>query len=1219
MSKGGGTTTNTSSNSPPPQVLAQYENVIGQANQAASTPYTTGGFNASNLVAGFSPDQTAAFNTIDQSQGIQQPYLAAGQQDLTASQTPLWNGVQQYNPSTMAQYANPYLNQAVGSTEAQMNNMDAQQQQQVIGNAVSSGAWGGDRSAIAQSELANQQSLANNQTISNMENTGFNQQQGEFNTQQTSQLGANEANAWLGSQGAALESGLGSAAQNAALTGANAQESAGALQQTQNQSMLNIPYEQFQAQQAYPFQTTGWLSGVSTGLGGSSGGTSTSTQTQPSSNSLFKRGGFVPKFAAGGFAPSLASGGVGGDVPDPSKTYFSSIGSPSAGSSSGGNGIPKPANIQPQPAPNPIAEMSGIANIGNSGTSIYKSLSGAPASSLSSPSGTAGLANDFGGGSSFANSSLSPSSVPGYLSANALDSNPGMGASAMDSLSADGSSIIPAASSSSGFFSGLGDAFMSMFSKGGKVPHRAFGGNLLPDVVSGIGDVVGAFFGDPMAGSQATGILSQVDGGQTKPGLQLSSLARGGVTKGFTPRHYDDGGGIGLPTPQQTGASPTAVNVANQFQNMTVEQLQQLNARSMGRNPQIQMALQRKQMTGGAAQQPQQAGIAPMAAQAQGAAPPAQAAAVPSGAQPENIMQQNGFARGGFTPQKLATGGGSGAAAPSGGGQPTINPFGPGSGGVTSHDLGLLVDMLGGGTSYENGNGWNGAMIPASQQDASGNLISSSGLPPSPFSVVSPPKMRAGGFTPQKLATAGTVNDVYPEDAGGSPDQYSKDLASLNATLGPQAGISPAANTNMPPPANDNQGFMPQQATGTTGMAPLPSHDDFMKNYNSEVMNAAPYNQVNPWISLATGVLGAAAGNSPHISQNLARGAMEGLQNYGGQQKEAAAESEHRGTLQEQGEGMYQNMVEARAKMSQEQAKIDQDAPLKAAQANYYNSGAGAGNHPVAVMIDGKPQLVPAKEAMQNGYSPVQGFSATQATLSPQSIDQLADAVHNGVPAASLGLGMGMNGDKKAVLDRLAEKYPDADIAGARISFAGNTSGARTVSNMSGKIEYASDSLASMIPLARSASANLDRTQFPSVNAIQNAVEKGTGGDDIVALNTYLNAVIADQSSLFVRGGLSTDAARAKATENANAALSKGQLNTYFDSVQKEIAAQGTAGKAALSHFTSQGKDGQGAQPAPAPAISLPPKEKLDTATVYQTARGPAKWNGTTFVPVAAP
>lgn len=52
--------------------------------------------------------------------------------------------------------------------------------------------------------------------------------------------------------------------------------------------------------------------------------------------------------------------------------------------------------------------------------------------------------------------------------------------------------------------------------KGGMTKRYAVGGEVLPDIVSGVGDIVGAFFGDPGAGDQFVGLLSNADGGATK-------------------------------------------------------------------------------------------------------------------------------------------------------------------------------------------------------------------------------------------------------------------------------------------------------------------------------------------------------------------------------------------------------------------------------------------------------------------------------------------------------------------------------------------------------------------------------------------------------------------------------------------------------------------------------------------------------------------------------
>ena len=277
--------TTVSNNSPPQAYLDAYSAVNKQAQNVASQPYSP---YQGNIVAGFSPDQTAAMQQVEGATangGVQAPYLQAAQQAFTNAQTPLWPNVQQFSPQSINQYTSPYTQQVVNATENQFNNQNAIQNQGVVGNAISQGGWGGDRSAVAQAITAGQQQTAEAPVIAGLENQGYSQALQEFNQQQGTQLGANEANAWLGSQAGFGESALGNEAQQTALTGAGALQGVGGMQQQYGQELLNVPYEQNLAAQAYPFQTTGWLANIAEGLGGASGGTSSTTTPGPSTAS----------------------------------------------------------------------------------------------------------------------------------------------------------------------------------------------------------------------------------------------------------------------------------------------------------------------------------------------------------------------------------------------------------------------------------------------------------------------------------------------------------------------------------------------------------------------------------------------------------------------------------------------------------------------------------------------------------------------------------------------------------------------------------------------------------------------------------------------------------------------------------------------------------------------------------------------------------------------
>jgi len=276
-SGGGGTTQSNTSTTVPPQVLAEYQNVTNQANQVASAPLNQ---YQGQIVADTTPTEQSAYNTINNMQGISAPYTGAAS-NLVGQAT------QNINPNTVTasqiqNYESPYTQNVLNSTMAAENNQDAQQQAQLQGNAISSGAWGGDRAGVAQGILGGQQALANNATNAGILNQGYSQALQEANTQQQVGIGAQEASQNLQLSGGLAQNQIGTTAQNNALAGAQAQLGAGQQQQQQAQSILNVPYEQFLQSQAYPFQTTGWLGNIAEGIGSNTGGQSTSSTTQPS-------------------------------------------------------------------------------------------------------------------------------------------------------------------------------------------------------------------------------------------------------------------------------------------------------------------------------------------------------------------------------------------------------------------------------------------------------------------------------------------------------------------------------------------------------------------------------------------------------------------------------------------------------------------------------------------------------------------------------------------------------------------------------------------------------------------------------------------------------------------------------------------------------------------------------------------------------------------------
>ncbi len=290
---GGKTATSTQNVAIPPQVLAQYSSVVAGANQTAQTPFSDYG---GQFVAPVNAEQSSGIAGTNAAANEAQPYYGAATNTLGTAQagtTPV-NEAAEYGTAASSapisgqqinQYLSPYLGDVLGSTEQIQNQENQQAQAGQLGSAITSGAFGGDRTGIAAANLQQQEDLANSNVISGIANTGYQSALGTATTEQGIGLqGANQL-ASIGStaygEGAntASELGtLGTGAQTAGLSGAQAQIAAGTVQQQTQQAQDTAEYNQFLQQQSYPFQVGSWLAGISEGTGALSGSTTTTQQ-----------------------------------------------------------------------------------------------------------------------------------------------------------------------------------------------------------------------------------------------------------------------------------------------------------------------------------------------------------------------------------------------------------------------------------------------------------------------------------------------------------------------------------------------------------------------------------------------------------------------------------------------------------------------------------------------------------------------------------------------------------------------------------------------------------------------------------------------------------------------------------------------------------------------------------------------------------------------------
>jgi len=402
-----------------------------------------------------------------------------------------------FSQQAVDQYMSPYQSDVINSTMALENQQDAQQQQSLAGNITAAGAWGGDRSAVLQSQLAGQQALANNSTNANLENQGYTQALNQFNTQNQQSLQTQEANN-QNAQAAGYELGsLGSALQNNALSGANSLLSAGTVAQNTAQNQDTAGYEQYLQQQAYPYQSLDFLASLLPGIAQGTGITSTGQQS--TSPTLFgipvKDGGRV----------SLARGGLAtGGLPYGSESSLS---------------IPMP-------------------NVPNFGTSYVPSS--APSGGGMSLSGAGGSGGDMGGqGGNTDGLSLGSGAVGSFLWGSPATASAGASSGLL------GSGGMSATMSDLG--SSLGDAILAMFKAGGRT-HLADGGQ---DDSSD--DVAAA---DAIIGSLAPQTVNQSPAGASALSLADTPAAwRGQVTNYAQP---DSGTSLADASPTWDDGTPVS-------------------------------------------------------------------------------------------------------------------------------------------------------------------------------------------------------------------------------------------------------------------------------------------------------------------------------------------------------------------------------------------------------------------------------------------------------------------------------------------------------------------------------------------------------------------------------------------------------------------------------------------------------------------------------------
>ena len=253
------------------QALANFANANPYANMSAQP------------VAGFNPDQYAAFTNVRNMQGATNPYFQTASNYLTQSGQPI----------NMGDVSNLY-NQMADPVMRSMKDVFGQQMSQTTGNLTqAAGGVGADRIGVGQAELAKQQGLAAGQTGTSLLRDAVNTYMQQKQMQGTAGMGL-------------AQTGLG--AQTANLRDIGALEAAGKQQQGQTQNELLAPWQFNNARQMWGPEQAMALAQMTGQLAPAFGGTQTGTKT--SQQNMSPMAGILG--LAGSIGGNLLMPGVGG-------------------------------------------------------------------------------------------------------------------------------------------------------------------------------------------------------------------------------------------------------------------------------------------------------------------------------------------------------------------------------------------------------------------------------------------------------------------------------------------------------------------------------------------------------------------------------------------------------------------------------------------------------------------------------------------------------------------------------------------------------------------------------------------------------------------------------------------------------------------------------------------------------------------------------------------
>ena len=213
--------------------------------------------------------------------------------------------------------------------------------------------------------------------------------------------------------------------------------------------------------------------------------------------------------------------------------------------------------------------------------------------------------------------------------------------------------------------------------------------------------------------------------------------------------------------------------------------------------------------------------------------------------------------------------------------------------------------------------------------------------------------------------------------------------------------------------------------------------------------------------------------------------------------------------------------------------------------------------------------VISARQALQAGQEPP-----------ADTLDAIAEQRSYGDNSV---MNLGWNAKLKTKIMGMAAKMAadrGSSLAAEDAKYRGTTAAAGVVGRTAGGVAVGAAEIPQLVPLIMQLSRKMDLTQYPTINAVELAIARGTGDADAVQLNSYIQTIRNAYQQISARGGRLTDQQRRYAEGLINGSMPTNQLAAAAQAMVTEAGVVKGATSGAMDDVTT-GLGQKGGKAAP--------------------------------------